>query len=67
MAIMWNAAVVPTGEESNSPEGIAWRFRLAQMLVASGYDPTVVKEALFPRQPNDQEIPPTASEPAKTA
>ncbi len=55
---MWDAAVVKT-LATNSPSAMAWRLRLAQVLVASGYEPAVVKEALFPNDPAAQAVPPT--------
>lgn len=47
MAIMWDA-LVKHGEPSESTSAVAWRLRLAQMLVASGWDAAVVREALVP-------------------
>lgn len=48
MAIMWDAQQPPVVAESTSR--LAWRLRFAQMLVASGWDAAVVREALVPDQ-----------------
>lgn len=48
MAIMWDAQKPAVVAESASR--LAWRLRFAQMLVASGWDAAVVREALVPDQ-----------------
>ncbi len=62
MAIMWDATTVRTLAALTSPAAMAWRLRLAQALVASGYEPAVVKEALFPNEPGGDDPPPDPPE-----
>ncbi len=46
MAIMWDAQKPDVESEPMSRR--AWRLRFAQMLVASGWDASVIREALVP-------------------
>lgn len=59
MAIMWDAQKPETRKESASR--VAWRLRVAQILIASGWDAAVVRETLVPEQKDADE---ETSEPA---
>jgi hypothetical protein len=53
MAIMWDAQKPESRKESASR--VAWRLRVAQVLIASGWDAAVVRETLVPDQKNSEE------------
>ena len=53
MAIMWNATAKAQSRPETAAE-VAWRLRFAQMLIASGFEAAVVREALVP---NDGTVP----------
>ena len=47
MAIMWDAAdQAPSITET--PAEVAWRLRFAQVLIASGFEAAIIREALVP-------------------
>jgi len=45
---MWDAQKSEARKES--PSRVAWRLRVAQVLIASGWDAAVVRETLVPDQ-----------------
>ena len=50
---MWDAQKPETRKESASH--LAWRLRVAQVLIASGWDAAVVRETLVPEQKDTEE------------
>ncbi len=50
MAIMWSASVPAAARQDASAADIAWRLRFARVLVASGFEAAIVREALVPNE-----------------